>query len=169
MTRLLSIALLLAAPVPLLAQSFDDARAVTVAAIEYQRRELDRGSLAARVFERVVLRVDNLHLGTVGIERADWVARLAAVSRARPIDTSACYAPGRFPETWRAECALKEATLYLEVDAPAITGDSATTRVHASWLEPTQRSPLIYTAQCLRLARGGTGWVVVRNCGTTSS
>lgn len=116
MIRLLSIALLLAAPVPLLAQSFDDTRAVTVAAIEYQRRELDRGSLAARVFERVVLRVDNLHLGTVGIERVDWVARLAAV-----------------------------------------------------WLEPTQRFPLIYTAQCLRLARRSTGWVVVRNCGTTSS
>jgi hypothetical protein len=170
MIRFLSVVLLLVAPAPLVGQSFDDSRAVTLSAVEYQRRQLDRGSVAARVFERVVIRVDNLHLGTLGSARETWVARLAAVGGARPIDGPVCGGEsGRFAEMRRAECALKQATLYLEVEPPTVTGDSATTRVHAAWLEPSHRSPLIYEAVCLRVARGSTGWVVVRTCGTTST
>lgn len=172
MIRFCKVVLLLATPAQLLAQSLDDSRAVTLSAVEFFRQRLARGSLPTRLFENAVIRVDNVLLGTEGSAKEAWVSRLAAAGGARPgpVDGPLCGGERpRFGEMWRAECALKQATLYLEVEPPTITGDSATTRVHGAWLDSTERSPLQYEALCLRLARASTGWLVVRTCGTTST
>jgi hypothetical protein len=170
MIRFCKVLFLLAPAAQLLAQSLDDSRAVTLSALEYSRQDLAR-RLPARVFQNAVIRVDNVFLGTEGSAKEIWVSRLAVAGGARPVDGPVCGGePGTFGEMWRARCALKQATLYLEVESPTITGDSATTRVHSAWLDDSnKRSPFVYSARCLRLARASTGWLVVRTCGVSAT